>query len=82
MKNVSVNGAARSIGDEVTVARLVRETTGPLPGGATASGGEGADPTVSLNGQVIPRDAWDQTSVPPGADVEILPTGPQTGGRR
>ena len=62
--NLSVNGAPAPVPSPATVAALVAamtETGGSPPGIA-----------VALNGEVVPRSAWDATDLHPGDRVEVL----------
>lgn len=56
-----VNGAARELAPGTTVADLVAQLGAPAGGTAVA---------VEL--EVVPRGAWEQTTIPDGARVEIL----------
>jgi sulfur carrier protein len=58
---VTVNGTARGIGDEVTVADLVTELTPHRRGVA-----------VAVNGEVVPRTSWPATALRDGDRVEVL----------
>ena len=59
----SVNGAPAALPSPATVAALVAEMTGTPGAGGVA---------VALNGEVVPRSAWDSTDLRPGDRVEVL----------
>ncbi len=59
---IRVNGREREL-DGATVADLVGELGVP-------AGGRGV--AVALDGEVIPRGAWERTPVPDGAAVEVV----------
>lgn len=60
---IRVNGQEREGIEGATVADLVAELGVP-------AGGRGV--AVALDGEVVPRGAWDRTAVPDGAAVEIV----------
>jgi sulfur carrier protein len=60
--NLSVNGASSPLPSPATVAGLV----------ATISEAPGRGIAVAVNGEVIPRSAWDATGLQPGDRVEVL----------
>jgi thiazole synthase len=68
MITIQVNGEARELDGEDTVATLV-EKLGGVPR-TTLSGGTGI--AVAVNGQVIPRRLWEQTTVAAGDDVRLV----------
>jgi sulfur carrier protein len=79
--NLSVNGAPAPVPSPATVAALVAAMT--ETGGSPSRGTGGAPPTgaagaaakgiaVALNGEVVPRSAWDATDLHPGDRVEVL----------
>jgi len=59
---IRVNGTEREVGG-ATVAELVAELGVPAAGRGVA---------VALDGEVVPRGAWESTAVPDGAAVEIV----------
>ena len=59
---IRVNGTERDI-TGATVAQLVEELDVP-------AGGRGV--AVAVDGEVVPRGAWEATAVPDGAAVEIV----------
>jgi sulfur carrier protein len=59
---IRVNGRERE-GGGTTVAALLSELDVP-------AGGRGV--AVALDGEVVPRGAWERRSVPDGAAVEIV----------
>lgn len=61
--NVVVNGRSRDVPDTATVADLVR-----------AAGRDPAQPgtAVARNGEVVPRRAWDVTTLADGDAVEVV----------
>ena len=63
MSGFSVNGAAAPLPSPATVAALVAAMTDP-------GGSRGI--AVALNGEVVPRSAWDATDLRPGDRVEVL----------
>jgi sulfur carrier protein len=62
--SLSVNGAPATLPSPATVAALVATMTdsGEAPRGIA----------VALNGEVVPRSAWDATDLRPGDRVEVL----------
>ncbi|HEY8582998.1 MAG TPA: sulfur carrier protein ThiS [Capillimicrobium sp.] len=60
---IRVNGTEREAPAGATVAQLVAELGVPAEGRGVA---------VALDGEVVPRTAWDRTAVPDGAAVEIV----------
>ncbi|HEU4656260.1 MAG TPA: sulfur carrier protein ThiS [Capillimicrobium sp.] len=60
---IRVNGREREAAPGATVAQLVAELGVP-------AGGRGV--AVALDGEVVPRGAWERTPVPDGAAVEIV----------
>jgi sulfur carrier protein len=58
---VSVNGVATELDDDITVAALVRARTD-----------ERAKVAVARNGEVVPRSAWETTTLIGGDSVEVL----------
>ena len=64
---LTVNGAPTDVPDSTTVAGLVAERTGVHRRVA-----------VAVNGGVVPRSAWDTTTLAPGDAVEVL--APTAGG--
>jgi len=61
--NVLINGERRELPEGVTVARVVE---------LFASGTNGRGLAVAVGGEVVPRGAWEATSVPDGAAVEVV----------
>jgi sulfur carrier protein len=59
---ITVNGEQRD--PAATVAALLADTEG-VPDDCRGV-------AVAIDGQVVPRSAWDDTAVPDGARVEIL----------
>lgn len=60
---LSVNGHAAPLPAPATVAALVADVTG-------SGGSKGI--AVAVNGEVVPRSAWDATDLRPGDRVEVL----------
>jgi sulfur carrier protein len=60
---IRVNGSERERAAGGTVAELVAELGVPAAGRGVA---------VALDGEVVPRGAWERTAVPDGAAVEIV----------
>ncbi len=60
--SLSVNGAARPLGDGTLAGVLAAEAVDPKARGLA----------VAVNGQVVPRHAWDATRLAPGDEVEIV----------
>jgi sulfur carrier protein len=60
--NLSVNGAPTALPSPATVAGLVATMTEPRERGIA----------VAVNGEVVPRSAWDSTGLEPGDRVEVL----------
>ena len=60
---VIVNGQPAQVDPGQTVAGLLA-TLGHAPGGPGVA--------VALNGEVVPRSAWDATGLQPGDRVEVL----------
>jgi sulfur carrier protein len=60
---VELNGAEREVRDGASVAELVRATGAPAAARGVA---------VALDGEVVPRSAWDDTTVAEGQRVEVL----------
>ncbi len=57
-----VNGAARPLGDGTLTGVLEAEAVNTKARGLA----------VAVNGQVVPRHAWDATLLSPGDEVEIV----------
>ena len=62
MPGVSVNGAARPFSDGTLAGLLAAEAVNTKARGLA----------VAVNGQVVPRHAWDATRLAPGDEVEIV----------
>ena len=60
---VTVNGHHREFGDGATVSSLVEAMGAP---------GDGRGVAVAIGGEVVPRSAWAETVLDPGARVEVL----------
>ncbi len=58
---ISVNGERRELPQGTTIAGLVEDLSAPRRGVA-----------VALDGEVVPRGEWEQTSLPEGAQVEVV----------
>ncbi len=70
--SLSVNGQARPLGDGTLTGLLEAEAVNTQPVN-TPSGTSGARGlAVAVNGQVVPRHAWDATRLAPGDEVEIV----------
>ncbi len=65
--SLSVNGQARPLGDGTLTGLLEAEAVNTPSG---TSGARGL--AVAVNGQVVPRHAWDATRLAPGDEVEIV----------
>jgi len=59
---LSVNGASAPLPSPATVGGLV----------ATITEAAGRGIAVAVNGEVVPRSAWDATDLHPGDRVEVL----------
>jgi sulfur carrier protein len=59
----SVNGAPAPLPSPPTVGALVAVMAGSVGGRGIA---------VAVNGEVVPRSAWDDTGLEPGDRVEVL----------
>ena len=78
--NLSVNGSPTPLPSPATVAALVAAMTGTSAsprgtGGVPPAGAAGAAPrgiAVAVNGEVVPRSAWEATGLQPGDRVEVL----------
>ncbi len=80
--SLSVNGQARPLGDGTLTGLLEAEAVNTqavntqsvnTQSGNTQSGTSGARGlAVAVNGQVVPRHAWDGTRLAPGDEVEIV----------
>lgn len=77
--NLSVNGAPAPLPSPATVAGLVAAMTGSAPPRGTgdvpptgAAGAAAKGIAVALNGEVVPRSAWDATDLRPGDRIEVL----------
>ncbi len=85
--SLSVNGQARPLGGGTLTGVLKAEAVNTQPGNTqpgntqsgntqsvnTPSGTSGArGVAVAVNGQVVPRHAWDATRLAPGDEVEIV----------
>ena len=57
-----VNGAARPLGDGTLIGLLAAEAVNTAARGLA----------VAVNGQVVPRQAWDRARLAPGDEVEIV----------
>jgi sulfur carrier protein len=60
---ITVNGQSREVPAGTAVAVVVTEFVGP---------GTGRGVAVAVNGEVVPRAAWDRTTVAAGDRVEVL----------
>jgi sulfur carrier protein len=60
---VTINGERRELDDGATIATAARAAGAP-------EGGHGV--AVAVNGEVVPRGAWDQTWVRAGQEIEVL----------
>jgi sulfur carrier protein len=58
---VLVNGERRELSEEATVANLVEQLSAPPRGVA-----------VAIDGEVVPRGEWAETTLPHGARVEVV----------
>jgi sulfur carrier protein len=58
-----VNGEERQLEDRATVWALVQSLGGPSDACGVA---------VAVNGEVVPRGAWERTPLAEGARVEVL----------
>ena len=67
-----VNGAARPLGDGTLAAVLEAEAviTPSVSTPSVSSGARGV--AVAVNGQVVPRHAWNTTRLSAGDEVEIV----------
>jgi sulfur carrier protein len=60
---LTVNGVDRPLPADPSVGALVAELTGGVPPAGIA---------VALNDDVVPRSAWERTTLHPGDRVEVL----------
>jgi sulfur carrier protein len=60
--DLRVNGVPRPLGDGTLTGVLAAEAVNPEARGLA----------VAVNGQVVPRHAWDTTRLAPGDQVEIV----------
>ncbi|HKN91095.1 MAG TPA: sulfur carrier protein ThiS [Acidimicrobiia bacterium] len=60
--SLSVNGSPAPLPSPATVAGLVAALPGAGPRGIA----------IAVNGEVVPRSAWDATGLHPGDRVEVL----------
>ncbi len=60
--SLCVNGAARPLGDGTLTGLLAAEAVDTKARGLA----------VAVNGQVVPRHAWDGTRLAPGDEIEIV----------
>jgi sulfur carrier protein len=58
---VIVNGEHRELPDRATVATLVKQLSAPPRGVA-----------VAIDGEVVPRGEWAATTLPDGAQIEVV----------
>ncbi len=65
--SLSVNGQARLLGDGSLIGVLKAEAVDTQ---LLSSGARGL--AVAVNGQVVPRHAWDATRLAPGDEIEIV----------
>ncbi len=65
---LTVNGAARPLGDGTLSGLLAADAVTTQPAGSGARRGL----AVAVNGQVVPRHAWDTTLLSSGDEVEIV----------
>ena len=63
MISVTINGSARELDDGATVEAAVRATGAPADGRGVA---------VAVDGEVVPRGAWERTQVLAGQEIEVL----------
>jgi sulfur carrier protein len=70
--SLSVNGQARPLGDGTLTGLLEAEAvdTQSVNPQSVNLGARGL--AVAVNGQVVPRHAWDATRLAPGDEVEIV----------
>ncbi len=64
---LSVNGVARPLGDGSLTGLLAAEAVDTQ---SLSSGARGL--AVAVNGQVVPRHAWEATRLAPGDEIEIV----------
>lgn len=62
---ITVNGQARELPDGTPVAAVVADLVG-------AATGDRRGLAVAVNGEVVPRTAWDTTRLAAGDRVEVL----------
>ena len=60
--NVTLNGEARELPDDATVAAAVAALAPETERGIAAA----------VDGEVVPRGAWERTPLSPGARVEVV----------
>lgn len=70
MIEVTVNGETRELEEPVMLPELVARIIGDRDRGGIAA---------AVNGEVVPRDAWERTCVEDGDEVEVI--APFAGGR-
>ena len=63
MLEVTVNGERRELADGATVADAVRAAGAPADGRGIAA---------AVDGEVVPRGAWESTGLGAGQELEVL----------
>ena len=70
--SLSVNGQARPLGDGTLTGLLEAEAVNTQAGNTQSGTSSARGLAVAVNGQVVPRHAWDATRLAPGDEVEIV----------
>jgi sulfur carrier protein len=65
---ITVNGSERQVAEGCTVRVLVEDLGVATP----ALSGDARGLAVALDGDVVPRSAWDHTELRPGGVVEVV----------
>jgi sulfur carrier protein len=60
---IELNGESVTLDDAATIAAVVART---------AAGGDRRGVAVAVDGEVVPRSAWDQTQLTEGQRVEVV----------
>lgn len=69
---LSLNGAPAPLPSPATVAALVAGLAGPEQAGTGQAGTGPRGIAVAVNGEVVPRSAWESAGLRPGDRVEVL----------
>ena len=67
-----VNGQTRPLGDGTLAGVLEAEAANTLSPDTQSSDSRARGVAVAVNGQVVPRRAWDRTRLEAGDEIEIV----------